>query len=80
MTDQTKFRLSEISKLENYFHEEINQRKTSNKNLSKYVTVFDCIDKILNVLGATSVNRNDQKISKHSKKQKEKARQNSYVA
>ena len=29
LTDQTKFRLSEISKIENYFHEGINQRKTS---------------------------------------------------
>ena len=41
LTDQTKFRLSEISKIENYFHEEINQRKTSSKKLSKYGTAFD---------------------------------------
>ena len=32
----------------------INQRKPCNKKLSKYVTVFDCIDKILIVLIATS--------------------------
>ena len=41
LTDQTKFRLSEISKIENYFHEEINERKTSSKKLSKYVSAFD---------------------------------------
>ena len=27
LTEQTKLRLDEISKIENYFHEEINQRK-----------------------------------------------------
>ena len=53
LTDQTKFRLSEISKIENYFQEEINQRKTSSKKLSKYVTAFDYIDNVLIVLGAT---------------------------
>ena len=54
MTDQTKFRLSDISKIENYFHQEINQRKTSSKKLSKYVAAFDYIDKILIVLSAAS--------------------------
>ena len=53
LTDQTKFRLSEISKIENYFQEEINQRKTSSKKLSKYVTAFDYIDNVLIVLGTT---------------------------
>ena len=54
MTEQTKFRLDEISKIENYFHEEINQRKTCSKKLSKYVAAFDYIDKVLIVLSATS--------------------------
>ena len=54
LTEQTKFRLDEISKIENYFHEEINQRKSCSKKLSKYVTAFDYIDKILIVLSATS--------------------------
>ena len=36
LTDQTKFRLSEISKTENYFNHEINQRKSCSKKLSKY--------------------------------------------
>ena len=54
LSEQTKFRLSEIIGVENYFHQEINQRKSCNKKLSKYVTAFDYIDKILIVLSATS--------------------------
>ena len=50
LTDQIKFRLNEISKIENYFASEINQRKSSSKKLSKYVAAFDYIDKILIVL------------------------------
>ena len=40
--------------IENYFHEEINRRKSCSKKLSKYVAVFDYIDQALNVLSATS--------------------------
>ena len=54
LSEQTKFRLDEISKIENYFIEEINQRKSCNKKLSKYIAAFDYIDKILIVLSATS--------------------------
>ena len=54
LTEQTKFWLDEISKIENYFHEQINQRKSCNKKLSKYVAAFDYIDKILIVLSATT--------------------------
>ena len=54
LSEQTKFRLYEISKIENYFHEEINQRKSCSKKLSKYVAIFDYIDKILIVLSATT--------------------------
>ena len=54
LTEQTKFRLDEISKIENYFYQEINQRKSCSKKLNKYVTTFDYIDKILIVLSATS--------------------------
>ena len=53
MSEQTKFRLSEIIGIENYFHQGINQRKSCPKKLSKYVTTFDYIDKILIVLSAT---------------------------
>ena len=54
LSEQTKFRLSEIIGIENYFHQEINQRKSCSKKLNKYVTTFDYIDKILFVLSATS--------------------------
>ena len=54
MSEQTKFRLSEIIRIENYFHQEINQRKSCSKKLNKCVTRFDYIDKILIVLSATS--------------------------
>ena len=54
LTDQTKFRLNEITKIENYFNEEIDQRKSCSKKLSKYVTNFDYTDKVLIVLSATS--------------------------
>ena len=101
LSEQTKFRLDEISKIENYFHEEINQRKSCSKKLSKYVAVFDYIDQALIVLSATSSgvsiisftsiigapvgiasasftliffsnNRNNKKVTKYNKKQKEK--------
>ena len=52
--EQTKSRLSEIIGIENYFHQEINQRKSCSKKLSKYVAAFDYIDKILIVLSATT--------------------------
>ena len=54
LSDQTKFRLNEISKIENYFNSEINQRKLCSKKLSKYVSAFDYIDKIFIVLSATT--------------------------
>ena len=54
LTDKTKFRLNEVTKIENYFNLEINQRKSCIKNLMKYVSGFGYIDKILIVLSATS--------------------------
>ena len=54
LSDQTKFRLSKIKKIENYFINEINERESYSNKLSKYVTIFDYIDKISIVLGATS--------------------------
>ena len=53
LTDQTKFRLNEISKIKNYFNSEINQRKKCSKKLSKYVSAFDYINKVLIVLSGT---------------------------
>ena len=54
LTDQTKFRLNEISKIKNYFNQEIYHRTFCRKKLSKYVAAFDYIDKVLIVLSTTS--------------------------
>ena len=54
MTDQTEYRWNEITAIENYFIEELNQRESCIKKLSKYVTTFDNIDKFLIVLSTTS--------------------------
>ena len=53
LSEQTKFRLSEIIGIENYFHQEINRRKSC-KKWNKYVTTFDYIDKVSIILSATS--------------------------
>ena len=54
MTEQIKYRLHEISKIKNYFHEEINERKSCSKKIRKLVAAFDYIDMILIALSATS--------------------------
>ena len=56
LTERAKIRLDIMSETENYFHQEINQRKVCSKKLSKYVAAFDYIDKVLIVLVATSCN------------------------
>ena len=53
LSKQTKFRQSEINGIENYFHQEINQKKSCSKKLNKYATTLNYIDKILIVLSAT---------------------------
>ena len=50
LSEQTKFWLSQIIGIEDYFHQVINQRKSCSKKLSKYVTTFDYLVKILIVL------------------------------
>ena len=52
LSEQTKFCLSEMIGIENCFYQEINQRKSYCKKLSKYITAFDYIDKLLIVLSA----------------------------
>ena len=54
LSEETKFRLDGITKLENCFIEEINQRKSCSQELNKYVATFDYIDKILIVLSVTT--------------------------
>ena len=43
LSEQTKFQLSEIIRIENYFYQEINQRKSCSRKLNKYVTAFHYI-------------------------------------
>ena len=38
LSEQPKFRLDEISEIENHFIEEINQRKSCSNKLNKYIT------------------------------------------
>ena len=40
LTDQTKLRLDEISKIKNYFNEEINQRKECTKKIKQICSCF----------------------------------------
>ena len=54
LSEQTKFRLDEISKIENYFIKEINQKKSCSKKLSKYISLFDFIYQALILLSAAS--------------------------
>ena len=55
MSEQTKFRLDEISKIEKYFIEQINRRKSCSQKLSKYVTTFDKILIVLSAAGGVSL-------------------------
>ena len=54
LSEQTKIWLDGISKVENYFTEETNLRKSYSKKLNKYVAAFDYIDEIFIVLSATT--------------------------
>ena len=53
LSQQTKFRLSEIIRIEFFFHEEITQTKLCSKKVSIFVAFLDYIDKVLTVLSAT---------------------------
>ena len=52
---QTKLRSCEIKDIENYFINEINETKSCSRKMSKYVTIFRYIDKILIILSATTI-------------------------
>ena len=54
LSEQIKFRLDEISKIENCFVEEINQRKSCSKKICKYVAAFDYMNKTVIVLSETT--------------------------
>ena len=50
LEDQSKYRLSEISKIKDCFNEEIQYQQFLTSKLSKYLTVFDYSNKILTVV------------------------------
>ena len=54
LSEQANFQLSEIIGIENYFYQEVNQRKSCSKKIGKCVAVFDCIDQAFIALSATS--------------------------
>ena len=54
LSDQTKFRLNVIIKIEDYFNSEIEERKSMSKKLGKYIAAFDYTDRTLIALSATS--------------------------
>ena len=47
LSDKTKFRLYEIRKIDNCFVNDINRQKAYSTKLSRYITIFDYLDKIL---------------------------------
>ena len=54
LSEHLKFWLRETVGTEDYFYQEINQRKSCYEKLSKFGTAFDYRDKILIVLSTTS--------------------------
>ena len=54
LIDQTKLKLNEINKIENYFNQEIKERSLISKKSSKYVSIFDYMHKMSIVLSTTS--------------------------
>ena len=47
LEDQSNYRPSEISKIKNYFNEEIQYQQSLTNKFSKYLTIFDHSNKIL---------------------------------
>ena len=50
LEDQSNYRLNEISKIRNYFNEEIQYQQSLTNKLSKYLTILDYSNKILTVV------------------------------
>ena len=49
LEDQSNYRLNEISKIKDYFNEEIQYQQPLTNELSKYLTILDILSKILTV-------------------------------
>ena len=54
LSEQTRFWLDQIIDIENYFHQEFDQKKLCCEKLGKFTNTLDHIDKVLVVLSATS--------------------------
>ena len=54
LSDETQFRLNKINEIKHYFIAETRERETMSKILGKHIADFDCFDKTLIVLSATS--------------------------
>ena len=50
LEDQSNYRLNEISRIKDYFNEEMQYQQSLANKLSKYLTVFDYSNKILTVV------------------------------
>ena len=50
LEDQSNYRLNEISKIKDYFNEEIQYQQSLTNNLCKYLTIFNYSHKILTVV------------------------------
>ena len=50
LEDQSSYRLSEISKIKDYFNEEIQHQQSLTNKLSKYLTILDYLNKMLTVV------------------------------
>ena len=50
LEDQSNYRLNEISKIKVYFNEEIQYQQSLINKLSKYLTIFYYVNKILTVV------------------------------
>ena len=53
LADINNYRLNKINKIEDYFNNEINERKDIIKKLNKYMVSFDYLDKIFITLSAS---------------------------
>ena len=49
LEDQSNYRLSEISKIKDYFNEKIQYQQSLTNKLNKYLTILDVLSKILTV-------------------------------
>ena len=50
LEDQSNYKLNEISKIKDYFNEELQYQQFLTNKLSKYLTVFDYSNKMLTVV------------------------------